>query len=83
MSVAMDFYISEDTDLFHALEAKRSKIESELGYALEWHELPERKASSISVKQPGDFQDESQQDMLIKWLVDKAEEFTKVFRKYL
>ena len=83
MFVAMDFYINENTDLFRALKAKQSEIESELGYALEWQELPENKASFINIKHLGDFQDEKQQDMLVKWIVDKAEEFTKVFRKYL
>ncbi len=83
MFVAMDFYIREDTDLFYDLESKRTEIEKELGYALEWWELPENKASSINVKCSGDFQSEDQQDELVKWIVDKAEEFTKIFRKYL
>ena len=83
MFVAMDFYINSNTDLFHALKAKQSEIEGELGYPLEWWELPEKKASSINIKQPGDFQDEKQQDALVKWIVDKAEEFTKVFKGYL
>ena len=81
--VVMDFYIPKDTSLFRTLEAKRSDIENELGYALEWRELPEKKASSMGVKQSGDFQDESQQDELAKWIVDKAEDFARVFRKYL
>ena len=83
MSVALDLYIKEDADLFRALESKRTKIESELGYALEWLGLPENKASIIRVRQSGDFQDEDKQDALVKWIVDKAEEFAKVFRKYL
>ena len=83
MSVALDLYIQADADLFSALELKRTKIENELGYELEWLGLPEKKASIIRVRRSGDFQDEAQQDALIKWIVDKAEEFTKVFRKYL
>ena len=83
MSVAMDLYIKEDTDLFRALESKRTEIENELGYELEWLGLPENKASIIRIRQSGDFQDEDKQDALVKWIVDKAEEFTKVFRKYL
>ena len=42
-----------------------------------------KKSSAINIKQPGDFRDETQQDALIKWIVDKADEFAKVFRKYL
>ena len=83
MAVALGLYITEDMDLFRTLEAKRTGIESELGYVLEWEPLPEKKSSYIGTKQPGDFQNEEQQDMLVKWIVDKAEEFTGVFRKYL
>jgi len=45
--------------------------------------LPERKASRVIVTKSGNFQNESEQDELIAWLVTKADEFTKVFKKLL
>lgn len=81
--VVIDLYIPDDTDLFHALKVKQSDIESELGYELEWQELPKKKASTIGIKQSGDFRDEEQQNMLAKWVVGKIDEFTRVFRVFL
>lgn len=81
--VGLELYIYQDTELFYELQAKKSEIESKLGYKLDWQELPERKASRVIVTKAGNFQDESEQDELIAWLVAKADEFTKVFKKLL
>lgn len=81
--VGLELYIYKDTDLFYELQSKKDKIEAILGYELDWQELPERKASRVIVIKSGDFQDKNQQDELIAWLVQKADEFTKVFRKLL
>lgn len=81
--VGLELYIYQDTELFYELQAKKSEIESKLGYELDWQELPERKASRVIVTKAGNFQDESEQDELIAWLVAKADEFTKVFKKLL
>lgn len=81
--VGLELYIYQDTELFYELQAKKSEIESKLGYALDWQELPERKASRVIVTKSGNFQNESEQDELIAWLVSKADEFTKVFKKLL
>lgn len=81
--ISMDFYIGDDEDLFHSLESKQREIEKQLGYELQWRQLPEKKACIIRVERQGDFQDEDQQNELVEWMVEKAEEFTKVFKKYL
>lgn len=81
--VGLELYIYKDTDLFYELQSKKDKIEASLGYELDWQELPERKASRVIVIKSGDFQDKNQQDELVAWLVQKADEFTKVFRKLL
>lgn len=81
--VGLELYIYQDTELFYELQAKKSEIENKLGYKLDWQELPERKASRVIVTKAGNFQDESEQDELIAWLVAKADEFTKVFKKLL
>lgn len=81
--VGLELYIYSDTELFNELLSKKSDIESKLGYELDWQELPERKASRIIITRTGNIQDEQEQNELVVWLVQKADEFTKVFRKLL
>lgn len=81
--VGMELYIYSETDLFHELYSRKSDIEAKIGYSLDWQELPERKASRIIVTKAGDYLDEKQQDELVAWLTQKAEEFTKVFKNLL
>lgn len=81
--ISMELYIYDDKELFRQLEARKKEIESKLGYTLDWQELPERKASRILIIRDGDTQEEKNQQELIAWLVDRAEEFTKVFIKLL
>lgn len=81
--VGMELYIYRDTELFLELQSRKADIEAKLGYALDWQELPERIASRIIVTRAGDFQDPALQDELVKWLFEKAEDFTRVFKKLL
>jgi hypothetical protein len=81
--IAFELYISDDKELFQKLFSKQEAIESQLGYKLNWQELPNRKASRIIVTKSADFLDESKQDELVQWIVERADEFTKVFKKYL
>lgn len=41
------------------------------------------KSCQIIVTKSGDFQEDTEQDELIAWIVEKADEFTKVFKKLL
>lgn len=81
--VGLELYIYQDTELFYELQTKKAEIESKLGYTVDWQELPERKASRVIVTKSGNFQNETEQDVLIAWLVSKADEFTKVFKNLL
>lgn len=81
--IAFELYISDDKELFQKLFSKQEAIESQLGYELDWQELPNRKASRIIVTKSADFLDDSKQDELVQWIVERADEFTKVFKKYL
>jgi len=81
--VGMELYIYREKELFHELLAKRSDIEAKLGHKLDWQELPERKACRIIVTRPGDFSDKTEQMELVQWLVQEADEFTRVFKKLL
>ncbi len=81
--VAAELYIANNKDLFHKLHASKDVIEQNLGFALVWQELPDKKASRIIAAHEGDFLNESETDGLIKWLVETANIFSHVFPKYL
>ncbi|MEV1129288.1 DUF4268 domain-containing protein [Agromyces sp. NPDC049794] len=81
--VLVDFRIRDDKALFHRLLERRAEIEADLGYPLEWLELPDRKASRIQVLRDGDFRDETIAEELVSWLVAKADDFARVFPQYV
>ena len=56
---------------------------NELGGAVEWMELPGKKASRIKVSLPGDFNAKDKWNDYFQWLLSEAEKFYKVFPKYL
>jgi hypothetical protein len=81
--VAMELYVYREKELFHELLAKHDDIEAKLGYKLDWQELPERKACRIIITRSGEFNDKTEEIELVQWLVQKADEFTRVFKKLL
>lgn len=81
--IGLELHIPDNKDLFQKLFIKQEMIESQLGYKLDWQELPDKKASRVIITKVADFRDESQQDNIIKWAVEKADEFARVFKKYL
>lgn len=81
--VATELYVHDNKDLFYQLRSQRETIESELGLELEWREMPDRKASRIVVRLPGDFRDESMVPGLVEWLGGRADDFVRVFYKFL
>lgn len=81
--VGMELYINDSKDLFRKLANKKDEIEQKLGLQLDWQELPERKASRIIIAKNGDFLDPSESDELITWLIETADNFARVFPKYL
>jgi len=79
----VELYIGDGDSVFHDLVANRENIESDLGMTLDWRELPDKKASRILITRNGNFQDDMQVDDLIGWLVRTADEFARVFPKYM
>lgn len=83
-SVSAELTILDDKPLFHALrDESRELIETDLGFELEWLELPERKVSRIVRKREGDVRDEGQREELALWLIDSADNLARVFQKYV
>ncbi|MCV7367727.1 DUF4268 domain-containing protein [Mycolicibacterium duvalii] len=81
--VGVGLYIINNKELYAKLNDAREEIESQLGLVLDWQELPQKKASRITITRNGDFADPGQLDEIISWMATTADAFAKVFPKYL
>ncbi len=66
--IGIGLYIRNNKELFHELYAKKDQIEQELGFSLDWRELPDKKASRVTLQRDGDY---------IKALEEGQEEYRK------
>ena len=82
-TLGCELYIKREKRLFFALAANKEAIERECGEALEWMELPGKKASRIKVSRDADIDNEGDWDDYFKWLKQKAEKFRAIFPKYI
>ncbi|MGI4731437.1 MAG: DUF4268 domain-containing protein [Janthinobacterium lividum] len=65
---------------FHLLHAQKDAIEAEIGYSLDWEELPEGKDTRISTPLSGiDPEDQSDWSRQHEWLADRLNQFHRVF----
>jgi len=78
-----EIYINHDDAkiYFAGLESQREEIEEELGFTLDWRELPGRKGCRILVEtEISDPLNEAQWPQYFDWLQTKLEAIQKVFR---
>lgn len=47
--IVVEWYISDDKELFHKFHSHKTEIETEMGMKLDWRELPNKKASRILI----------------------------------
>lgn len=80
---SLEWYISDDKELYHKFYANKAAIESEMGVQLEWNELPEKKASRILVYKTVDFDNKDDWSAQFDWMIDMAIKMKKAFKKYL
>ena len=67
---------------FHLLEREKIKIESELGEALDWKELPGNKESHISLHHYDcDFFNRLRWEEYQIWMAEHFEKFKKIFEQ--
>jgi len=65
---------------FYLLQQEKEEIEKEVGYALDWEELPNRKQSRVSVRKNGvDPNDKANWPAQHEWLADKLEGIYRAF----
>lgn len=81
--VRCDLYIPDSKELYRTLLSFRSEIEKELDISepIEWQELPGKKASRIRTLKEFRFSDSNTWEPSIKWLIETAIRFKRVFGK--
>lgn len=82
--IGCSLWIDNNKELYNKLYYNRESIENELGYKLNWDYKENSKASSINII--CEFKVDFKSDDLsagYEWLLEKAEDFKRVFRKYL
>lgn len=80
-NVAVEFNIY-DKDLFHSIFEKKDIIESEIGFALDWRELPDKKVSRILIKKEVNLTEESEWPNQFDWVMQNMIKIKKAFKKY-
>lgn len=81
--VIVEWYISDDKELYHRFYENKNVIEKEMGIQLEWNELPEKKASRILTYKTVDFENKETWPEQFEWIMEVAMKMKKAFRKYL
>lgn len=81
--VGCELYIRNDKELYDQLFKHKEQIEKELGFEVEWMELPDATASRILVTHKGNPRDRSRWSEYNEWLVKTAEIYGKVFIKHI
>jgi hypothetical protein len=79
----VEWYISDDKELYHKFYSNKAAIEQEMGVQLEWNELPEKKASRILVYKTVNFDNKDTWSEQFDWMMDMAIKMKKAFKKYL
>ena len=64
---------------FHKLYEDKDEIENELGFHLDWQELPQGKHCRIVIYTDGDIKNRDNWDKYFDWFLEKTEIFHKVF----
>ena len=81
--VGVEMYINDDKELFKNLYLHKDEVESVMGFALDWRELPERKASRIIVEKDVKFDDQNAWPQQFEYIMDVCMKMKKAFRKYI
>lgn len=81
--LSAEVYIYNDKELFRRLRDNKAAIESDAGLSFDWCELPERKASRITLTKAVDFDDKTARREQFDWLIGTMLKLKKTFARYL
>ena len=85
-TVGVELYMHQENakEIYYALEPHRDKIETELGFKVQWQALETKQASRIVIYRDNSIlSDESTWPELSHWLGEKVAKFDSVFRRRL
>ena len=82
-NLVVELYINEDKSIFHTLFSKKESIENDIGLALDWRELPDKKASRILAIKNVDFDNRDQWEEQFAWIMDISMKMKKAFKKHI
>ena len=82
-AVSVELYISDDKSIFHKLLQHKAEIENEIGFELDWRELPDKKASRIIIEKPVNLDAQEEWNSQFDWIIDTCVRFKKAFKKYI
>ncbi len=80
--IVIEFYISNNKDLFDKLYSRKTEIEQMIGVELDWRKLPEKKASRILLTKEFDLSDDTLLSEEVNWIKEYTLKFKKAFTKY-
>ena len=83
MAVKLEFYISDDKSIFQKLLQHKDEIEADIGFSLDWRELPDKKASRILIEKPVNLDNPDEWNSQFDWIADTCIRFKKAFKKYI
>lgn len=81
-TISVEVYISDDKSIFHKFHQHKDEIEAELGFALDWRELPDKKASRIIVEKAVNLDNHDEWNSQFDWIANTAIRFKDTFKKY-
>ena len=73
----------DEENTYRELETNRDKIDNEISCDLEWMFLEGRKASRIKTVTDADVSQSNKWEEYFSWMLEKSEEFQRVFSKYV
>ena len=78
-----EIYIPDSKQLFSCLYEQKEEIEKELGFQVQWEELPGKKASRIKLLEDADLSNSESWLNIHHWLFSNTIKFQNVFSKYI
>ena len=78
-----EFYINDDKSIYHKLVQHKDEIETEIGAALDWRELPDKKASRIILEKPVNLDEYNEWNSQFDWIIDMCVRFKNAFKKFV
>lgn len=79
----VELYIDKDKELFHSLYQHKDEIEKDMSMALEWRELPEKKASRILTVKKAKLSNKDKWPEQFEWLISTLVKMKAAFKKHL